>query len=49
MPAKRVLLQFRPSSPSESYERSELIVESETRHEYSAEFMQLTRDFYLRF
>jgi tRNA1Val (adenine37-N6)-methyltransferase len=48
-PAKRVLLQFCPSPPSSSYERSVLIVESETRHAYSAEFMQLTRDFYLRF
>ena len=48
-PFKRVLLQFSPGDSSVACEHSQLIVETEIRHQYSAEFMRLTQDFYLRF
>jgi tRNA1Val (adenine37-N6)-methyltransferase len=46
-PPKRLLLEF--NLHDGEVKRSELIVELARRHEYSAEFKELTGDFYLQF
>lgn len=45
---KRRLLEFR-LLPSETLIRDELIIEHETRHDYTAQYRELTKDFYLDF
>ena len=44
--AKRLLLEF--DFRSEATELSELIIESEIRHQYTLEFTELAKDFYLK-
>jgi len=44
-PVKRVLLEFRNEAILEN--ESELIIESETHHDYTEEFIGLIKDFYL--
>jgi hypothetical protein len=41
-------MQFRLDAPA-STEYTELIIEEHGRHQYSAEYRRLTRDFYLDF
>lgn len=48
-PAKRLLMEFRRCSTELPTVDQSLVVETEQRHEYTAEFRQLTKDFYLRF
>ncbi len=45
----RCLLEFSGTPPASQPVPETLIVETATRHDYSAEFRDLTRDFYLRF
>jgi len=47
--AGRVLLAFASRAPAASAIRESLIVETNVRHQYTEQFRQLTRDFYLRF
>ena len=44
---KRVLLQF--SFKNKEVEEDSLVIEPTTRHEYSEEYKELTKDFYLKF
>lgn len=46
-PAKRFLLEF--SLTKRDQEISSLVVENGKRHEYSTEYKELTKDFYLKF
>jgi tRNA1Val (adenine37-N6)-methyltransferase len=48
-PAGRVLLAFELQAVASGVVRETLIVETDVRHQYTEEFRQLTRDFYLRF
>jgi len=45
--AKRLLLEF--SQQKQNCQKSGLQIETDRRHEYSGEFKQLTKDFYLNF
>jgi len=45
---KRHLLEFR-FNPSEVLHRDELIIEHASRHDYTEEYRELTREFYLNF
>lgn len=49
VPAKRLLLEFTRQSPKPFISNERLIVETNQRHYYTPEFMQLTIEFYLRF
>ena len=46
-PAKRVLMEF--SFYSDTIIKEELIIETDTRHQYTKEYISLTKDFYLKF
>jgi tRNA1(Val) A37 N6-methylase TrmN6 len=48
LPVKRHLLEFR-RNPAGQVQESEMAIEKDTRHEYTDEYMELTRDFYLAF
>jgi tRNA1Val (adenine37-N6)-methyltransferase len=48
-PAGRVLMAFESHAVASGVVRETLIVETDVRHQYTEEFRQLTRDFYLRF
>ena len=45
--SKRVLMEF--SFQNENRIVNELIIETETRHQYTQEYISLTKDFYLKF
>ncbi len=46
-PSKRVLMEF--SFHSKKVLKEELTIETETRHQYTKEYISLTKDFYLKF
>jgi len=46
-PAKRVLMQF--SFINSDIQKEDLTIETETRHQYTKEYISLTKDFYLNF
>lgn len=46
-PAKRILMEF--SFIKSTTLKESLIIETETRHEYTKEYISLTKDFYLKF
>ncbi|MGB0882120.1 MAG: tRNA1(Val) (adenine(37)-N6)-methyltransferase [Vicingaceae bacterium] len=46
-PAKRVLMEF--SFEQKELIKETLIIETETRHQYTKEYISLTQDFYLKF
>jgi tRNA1Val (adenine37-N6)-methyltransferase len=48
LPVKRHLLEFR-RSPVERVQASEMAIERDTRHIYTEDYRELTRDFYLAF
>ena len=48
MPPKRHLLEFR-RTPARLIESDEITIERSERHDYTDEYMKLTRDFYLNF
>lgn len=48
LPAKRHLLEFR-RNPAERIQESGLVIEKDTRHDFTDEYRELTRDFYLAF
>jgi tRNA1Val (adenine37-N6)-methyltransferase len=48
LPVKRHLLEFR-RKPAETVEESEMAIERNRRHEYTDDYRELTRDFYLAF
>jgi tRNA1(Val) A37 N6-methylase TrmN6 len=45
--SKRLLMQF--GFDRANFIEDELVIESEDRHQYSAEYKNLTKDFYLNF
>ena len=45
--AKRILMEF--SFHQKTIKEEELIIETETRHQYTKEYISLTKDFYLKF
>jgi tRNA1Val (adenine37-N6)-methyltransferase len=45
--AKRVLVQV--SKSNDSYHEQTLTIEKKKRHDYSEEYIKLTKDFYLHF
>jgi tRNA1Val (adenine37-N6)-methyltransferase len=47
-PPKRVMLEFSPARPA-AIEESELLIETSQGGNYSEEYRQLTKDFYLKF
>jgi tRNA1Val (adenine37-N6)-methyltransferase len=47
-PAKRYLLEFRPF-PGGSIIEEKIIIEKGKRHDYTMEYRELTKDFYLKF
>ena len=48
LPVKRYLLEFRPY-PAASLKEEDIIIEKGERHDYSKEYRELTKDFYLYF
>ena len=48
LPVKRHLLEFRPS-PAMEVKVSGMAIEKDTRHDYTEQYRELTRDFYLAF
>ncbi len=48
LPAKRYLMEFRPY-PAESVAEEEITIERGKRHDYSDEYRELCKDFYLDF
>ena len=46
-PSKRVLMEF--SFQQKEIIKEELTIETETRHQYTKEYISLTKDFYLKF
>ncbi len=48
LPVKRHLLEFR-RNPAERIQESGLTIEKDTRHDFTDEYRELTRDFYLAF
>ncbi len=46
-PAKRILMEF--SRSKKNLIEEELTIESESRHQYTKEYISLTKDFYLKF
>lgn len=48
VPVKRYLMEFR-TYPVEHFSEEEIIIEKGNRHDYTDEYQELTRDFYLAF
>jgi tRNA1Val (adenine37-N6)-methyltransferase len=47
-PSKRLMMTFSKQKPNEIQE-DDLIIENEGRHNYSAQYISLTKDFYIIF
>jgi tRNA1Val (adenine37-N6)-methyltransferase len=48
-PVKRLLLEFKKKPEATEMQTEKLVIELDQRHQYSEEYINLTKDFYLKF